>query len=358
MRRQVWWKRLCKTLAQHVPGNGLRVRLWRACGFHIGRDVYIAEGLIVVEILEDFSEKLVIGDRVSIAPRVTLITSSDANWSRLNEVIPPVRGRIVIEDDAWIGAGAIIMPNVTVGEGAVVGAGAVVTRDVPPYTKVAGVPARPIGTISPPPGARQAPPGDAPFIHPTAEVSASAHIGPRTRIWHHAQVREKAVIGAECIIGKGVYIGAGVRVGHRVKVQNYALVYEGVTLEDGVFVGPHACLTNDRHPRAVTPDGTLQTAADWEIQPIHVGRGASIGAHATVIAGVTIGEWAMVAAGAVVTRDVPPHALVMGVPARVVGFVCACGARLKLTGSGTGMCPACGRTVTGLADDRLASPMD
>ena len=352
---RVWRKRVLKVLAQHMPGNALRVRLWRACGFRIGREVYIAEGLIVVEILEDFTEKLVIGDRVAIAPRVTLITSSDANWSRLNEVLPPVRGRIVIEDDAWIGAGAIILPNVTVGEGAVVGAGAVVTRDVPPYTKVAGVPARPIGTVPPPKAARKAPPKDAPFIHPTADVASSASIGARTRIWHHAQVREHAQIGEECIIGKGVYIGAGVHIGPRVKVQNYALVYEGVTLEEGVFVGPHACLTNDRHPRAINPDGSLQGAEDWEILPIRVGRGASIGAHATVVAGVTIGEWAMVAAGAVVTRDVPPHALVMGVPARVVGFVCPCGHRLRVTAPGVGVCSVCGRIVTGLPKVEEAS---
>lgn len=187
----------------------------------------------------------------------------------------------------------------------------------------------------------------APYIHPTADVSPQAHIGARTRIWHHAQVREGAYVGEECIIGKGVYIGAGVHVGNRVKVQNYALVYEGVTLEDGVFVGPHACFTNDLRPRAINPDGTLQSADDWEIVPTHVGKGASIGANSTIIAGVRIGEWAMVGAGAVVTHDVPPHALVVGTPARVVGYVCYCGEKLVLSEDGReGVCPVCGAHIT------------
>lgn len=184
------------------------------------------------------------------------------------------------------------------------------------------------------------------FVHPTAEVSPAAKIGEGTRVWHQAQVREGAVIGRECIIGKGVYVGAGVRVGNRVKIQNYALVYEGVTLEDGVFVGPHACFTNDLRPRAINPDGSLQRAEDWDIIPTHVERGASIGANSTIIAGVRIGEWAMVGAGAVVTHDVPPHALVVGSPARIIGHVCYCGERLNVDESGEiGMCTKCGARI-------------
>lgn len=138
-------KKLLKTLAKSVPGNGLRIALLRACGFRIGRGVYIGEDLIVTEILEDSTEKLVIGDRVSIAPRVTLVTSSDPNNSLLGlSAFRPVRGRIVIEDDAWIGTGVIILPNVEIGKGAVVGAGSVVTRSVPAGAVVAGVPARPL----------------------------------------------------------------------------------------------------------------------------------------------------------------------------------------------------------------------
>jgi maltose O-acetyltransferase len=138
-------KKLFKTLAKHAPSNSLRVGLFRACGFRIGKDVYIGEDVIVAEILEDASEKLVLGDRVAVAPRVTFVTSSDPNESRLApEFVTPVRGRIVVGDDAWIGAGAIILPNVTIGEGGIVGAGAVVTENVSPYSVVAGVPAKAI----------------------------------------------------------------------------------------------------------------------------------------------------------------------------------------------------------------------
>jgi acetyltransferase-like isoleucine patch superfamily enzyme len=134
---------LFKTLAKNAPGNRLRVALFRACGFRIGEGVYIGEDLIVAEVLEDRSEKLVLGDRVAVAPRVTFVTSSDPNESRIApQFVTPLRGRIVVGRDAWIGAGAIILPNVTIGEEAVVGAGAVVTKDVPRRAVVAGVPAR------------------------------------------------------------------------------------------------------------------------------------------------------------------------------------------------------------------------
>jgi len=141
-------KRLMKWGARWLPGFRLRIALLRACGFRIGRDVYVGEELLVIEELSDFSEKLVIGDRVAIAPRVTLVTSSDANFSRLMERISPVRGRIVIGDDAWIGTGVIVLPNVTIGRAAIVGAGAVVTRDVPEEAVVVGVPARVVGESS------------------------------------------------------------------------------------------------------------------------------------------------------------------------------------------------------------------
>ena len=138
-------KRLLKWVARWLPGFRLRISLLRACGFRIGRDVYVGEELLVIEELSDCSEKLVIGDRVAIAPRVTLVTSSDANFSKLMERIAPVRGRIVIGDDAWIGTGVIILPNVTIGRAAIVGAGAVVTRDVADGAVVVGVPARVVG---------------------------------------------------------------------------------------------------------------------------------------------------------------------------------------------------------------------
>jgi acetyltransferase-like isoleucine patch superfamily enzyme len=183
-------------------------------------------------------------------------------------------------------------------------------------------------------------------IHPTAEVAAGAEIGPGTRIWNQAQVREGARIGADCIIGKNAYVDAGVVVGDRAKVQNNASLYHGVTVEDGVFIGPHACLTNDRLPRAVNPDGSLKSDADWQVAPILVRVGASIGAGSTVLGGLTIGRWAMVGAGSVVTHDVADHELVAGNPARRRGSACVCGQPLADAADGSpfsGACPSCGR---------------
>lgn len=179
------------------------------------------------------------------------------------------------------------------------------------------------------------------YIHPTADVSPQAQIGAGTRIWHHAQVREGVHLGCNCIVGKGAYIDLNVEIGDNVKIQNYALVYHGTTLEDGVFIGPHTCLTNDKTPRAITPSGVLQTDADWQVGPIVVCYGASVGARAIVLPGVTIGRWAMVGAGAVVTRDVPAFGLVVGQPARLAGHVCCCGHRLAQAGDGRFWCPAC-----------------
>lgn len=182
----------------------------------------------------------------------------------------------------------------------------------------------------------------APFVHPTAEVEASAVVGAGARIWRNAHVRAGARIGAGCIVGKDVFVDAGVVVGDRCKLQNGALVFRGATLEDGVFVGPGAIVTNDRLPRAVNPDGSLKSEADWAVAPTRVGRGASLGAGSVVVAGVTIGAWAMVGAGAVVTRDVPDHGLVVGNPARLVGYVCRCGRRAAGAGMTCGGCGAGG----------------
>jgi UDP-2-acetamido-3-amino-2,3-dideoxy-glucuronate N-acetyltransferase len=197
-------------------------------------------------------------------------------------------------------------------------------------------------------------------IHPTADVSSLANIGPGTKVWHHAQIREGAQIGRACVIGKGVYIGLGVVIGNQVKIQNGASIYRGVTIEDGVFIGPHACLTNDKLPRAITPEGQLKQDADWEVGEILVQYGASIGAGAVVLPGLTVGRFAMVGAGAVVTKDVAPHGLVVGSPAELVGFVCACGHTLAearesqsltvekqtLRVSRQFSCPVCGRDYT------------
>lgn len=185
------------------------------------------------------------------------------------------------------------------------------------------------------------------FVHPTASLEEGAAVGARTKIWHLAHLRAGARVGADCVVGRGVYVGEGVVVGDRCKIQNDALLYEGLTVGDGVFIGPAAVFANDRQPRAVTPDGALRTADDWTLSETVVEDGASIGARAVIVPPRRIGAWSMVAAGAVVTRDVPPHALVAGVPARVVGWVCMCGERL----GGDGTCPACGRVVDLRADE-------
>ena len=154
------------------------------------------------------------------------------------------------------------------------------------------------------------------FIHPMAEVEAGVQLGDGTRIWRNAHIRTGAVIGRNCIIGEGAYIGPGVIVGDNCKIQNYACVYEPAILGAGVFIGPHAVLTNDRYPRAVNPDGTLKAATDWHAEGVRIDEGAAVGTHATVIAGVHIGAWALVGAGAVVTKDVQARATMLGVPAR------------------------------------------
>src|SRR5262249_36425857 len=158
------------------------------------------------------------------------------------------------------------------------------------------------------------------------DIEADVTIGPGTSIWNRAQVRRGARLGAETIVARDVFIDEDVVIGDRVKVQNGALIYHGVTVDDGVFIGPGAILTNDRYPRAITSTGDLARADDWTVSAIRLEHGCSIGAGAVIVAGVTVGSFAMVGAGAVVTRDVPNYALVVGSPARRIGWVCACGA--------------------------------
>ncbi len=181
-------------------------------------------------------------------------------------------------------------------------------------------------------------------IHPTAEVSAAAVIGPGTSIWNQAQVRERARIGDGCVIGKNVYVDADVVIGDRCKVQNNVSLYHGVSVEDGVFIGPHVCFTNDRLPRAINPDGSAKTEADWVVTPILIRHGAALGANSTILPGVTVGRWAMVGSGSVVTRDVDDYELVAGNPARRMGSACPCGNVFRdVDGEAyAGTCPGCG----------------
>lgn len=169
------------------------------------------------------------------------------------------------------------------------------------------------------------------FIHPTAEVSKEAQIGEGTKIWNLAQVREESKIGKDCIISKNVYIDTGVIIGDRVKIQNNVNVYHGVTVEDDVFLGPSMTFTNDFYPRAFN--------SEWKIMKTLVKKGASIGANATIICGNVIHDYAMIGSGSVVTKDVLPHALVVGNPARQIGWVCECGAKLDQNCK----CQKCGR---------------
>lgn len=201
-------------------------------------------------------------------------------------------------------------------------------------------------------------------VHASADLEDDVTVGAGTSIWHRAQVRRGATIGCDCVIGRDVFIDEGVTIGDRVKIQNLALVYHGVTVGNGVFIGPGAILTNDRHPRAMTATGSLARADDWEVSPIHLADGSSIGAGAVVVAGCDVGLFGMVGAGAVVTRHVPAHALVAGSPARVIGWVCACGHRLN---DSTGhpapatreryaidpelSCPVCGRHYAFVGDE-------
>jgi|TARA_Y100001936_G_C15810194_1_gene526183 UDP-2-acetamido-3-amino-2,3-dideoxy-glucuronate N-acetyltransferase len=178
-------------------------------------------------------------------------------------------------------------------------------------------------------------------ISDTADVGERVSIGTRTSIWHLAQVREDAVIGNDCNIGRGVYIGPSVKIGNNVKIQNHALIYDPSEIEDGAFIGPAAILTNDIYPRSVDMEGNVKGPEGWQASPVKVGKGASIGARAVVLAGTKIGAWALIGAGSVVIRSVPAFALVVGNPARQIGWVGRAGVKLTKE-SGVWVCPSSG----------------
>jgi UDP-2-acetamido-3-amino-2,3-dideoxy-glucuronate N-acetyltransferase len=192
------------------------------------------------------------------------------------------------------------------------------------------------------------------YIHDTADVAPSASIAAGSKVWHYAQVREDARIGENCIIGRGAYVGTGVEVGDNCKIQNYALVYEPARLGRGVFIGPAVVLTNDHFPRAINADGTPKSADDWHPVGVDIREGASIGASSTCIAPIIIGRWALVGAGSVVVNDVPDFALVVGSPARRIGWVGTAGHPLKEESDGLWICPVTGAQYRETGKDQLS----
>ena len=182
------------------------------------------------------------------------------------------------------------------------------------------------------------------FVHPAA-LCESDDVGPGTRVWAFAHVMSGARVGADCNVCDGAFIESGAVVGDRVTIKNQVLLFDGVTIEDDAFIGPNAVFTNDFRPRS-----KRMQATPWQLTPTRVRRGASIGANATIVCGVTIGAHALVGAGSVVLADVPDHAIVVGNPARRVAWACSCGARLD-----DGLQCACGRSYGHLADGRLSA---
>jgi acetyltransferase-like isoleucine patch superfamily enzyme len=191
------------------------------------------------------------------------------------------------------------------------------------------------------------------YLHATADVAPSATIAASAKVWHYAQVRENAVLGENVIVGRGAYVGTGVEVGDNCKIQNYALVYEPARLARGVFIGPAVVLTNDHFPRAINADGTPKSADDWHPVGVDIREGASIGANSTCIAPIVIGRWALVGAGSVVVKDVPDFALVVGSPARRVGWVGTAGHPLLRDVDDLWLCPVTGSRYREVATDEL-----
>ena len=247
--------------------------------------------------------------------------------------------RPALASDAWIAPSAYVIGDARLGEAVSVWFGAVIRADNTPILVGAHTNIQESAMLHSDPGAPLAIGEEVTVGHHA--ILHGCTVGDRALIGMGAVVLNRAVIGADCIVGRGAYIGTGVRVGDRCKIQNYALVYEPAVLEDGVFVGPAVVFTNDTHPRAVTPDGTLKSADEWEAVGVTVRQGASIGARSVCVAPVEVGRWALVAAGSVVVKDVPDFALVAGVPARRIGWVGRAGVRLVADGD-QWVCPQTG----------------
>ena len=182
------------------------------------------------------------------------------------------------------------------------------------------------------------------YIDDTAIVHPLSTIGTNCKIWHFSHIREGVKLGNDCIVGDFVYIDKYVKIGSRVKIQNGCQIYQGVEIEDGVFIGPAVVFTNDKYPRAINSVGELSSETDWQIEATKVCFGASIGANSTILPGITIGKYAVVGAGSVVTKSVPEFTLVIGNPAKVAGYVCKCG---RTQDKPSDNCPAC---IKDLAD--------
>jgi UDP-2-acetamido-3-amino-2,3-dideoxy-glucuronate N-acetyltransferase len=189
---------------------------------------------------------------------------------------------------------------------------------------------------------------DTTYIAKNADVDPRAEIGKNVKIWNWVQVRENVKIGDNCILSKGVYIDANVIIGNNVKIQNNVSVYEGAIVEDGVFIGPHVCFVNDKNPRSINPTGILKLKDDWEISKTYIKYGSSLGANSTILCGVTVGKFALVGSGTVVAKSIPDYAIVIGNPAKIVGYACPCGFRMKIRRTaekGEYYCEKCGFTL-------------
>ncbi len=193
------------------------------------------------------------------------------------------------------------------------------------------------------------------LIHSSAEIHENVKIGENSRIWHLTQIRENASIGSDCVVGRGVYVGPGVRIGDSVKLQNYSLIYQPSVIEDNVFIGPGAIITNDLSPRSTDENGNLRDVDGWNSKGTLLKKGASIGANAVVLDGVTVGEWAMIGASSLVSKSVPDYGLVVGNPARLVGWVGEFGVKL-LKENDFWICPE--TKAKYLEKDGTLSPVD